>query len=137
MTLTVGALFERMKDVLQLEQLGSADGMTREITTGEAQSPGLALAGWTGRFLHQRIQVIGETEVMFLNSQTAAERARVLDALFAFGIPCAFVTKGQELPTGLLEAAMRSGTTVFRSMVKTAEFYKRLNPFLENEFAPS
>jgi HPr kinase/phosphorylase len=37
----------------------------------------------------------------------------------------------------LLEAALRTGTTVFRSRVKTAEFYKRLNPFLENEFAPS
>lgn len=137
MTLTVGALYERMKDVLQLEQLGSPEGMTREITTGEAQSPGLALAGWTGRFLNQRIQVIGETEVMYLNSRPADERVNTLDRLFSFGIPCAFVTKGQELPSGLLEAALRTGTAVFRSSIKTAEFYKRLNPFLENEFAPS
>src|SRR5262249_18587580 len=45
MTLTVGALYKRMKDALQLEQLGAPEGMQREITAGEAQSPGLALAG--------------------------------------------------------------------------------------------
>ena len=137
MTLTVGALFERMKDPLQLEQLGAPEGLAREITTGEAQSPGLALTGWTGRFLHQRIQVIGETEVMFLNAYSVKERERVLEHVFSHGIPCAFVTKGQDLPSGLLEAATRSGTALFRSRLKTAEFYKRLNPFLESEFAPT
>lgn len=137
MTLTVGRLFERMKGPLKLEQLGSPDGLAREITTGEAQSPGLALAGWTGRFLHQRIQVIGETEVMYLESRPAEERKRVLDALFAHRIPCAFITKALTPPGGLIEAATATGTTVFRSSVKTAEFYKRLNPFLENEFAPA
>jgi HPr kinase/phosphorylase len=137
MTLTVGALYERMRERLELEMMGSADGLRREITTGEAQSPGLALAGWTGRFLHQRVQVIGETEVMFLNSRPDAERRAVLDALFAFEIPCAFITKGQTPPDGLIDAATRHGIAVFCSRVKTAEFYKRLNPFLENEFAPT
>jgi HPr kinase/phosphorylase len=136
-TLTVGSFFERMREPLQLEQLGSPDGMSREITTGEAQSPGLALTGWTGRFLHQRMQVIGETEVMFLNALATEERHRVLHHVFSHILPCAFVTKGQDLPDGLLEAATRSGTTIFRTTLKTAEFYKKLNPFLENEFAPT
>jgi len=134
---TVGALFEQMREPLQLEQVGSADGLSRELTTGEAQSPGLALAGWTGRFLHHRIQVIGETEVMFLNSRSDEERQLAIDAFFSFPIPCAFVTKGQELPVGLREAALRTGTALFRTQLKTAEFYKRLNPYLENEFAPT
>ncbi|HYV97925.1 MAG TPA: HPr(Ser) kinase/phosphatase [Gemmatimonadaceae bacterium] len=137
MTLTVGQLFERMEDTLQLEQIGSAEGLAREVTTGEAQSPGLALTGWTGRFLWQRIQVIGETEVMYLNSQPREERHRVLDHVFSHRIPCVFVMKSQDPPDGLLEAAMKTGTSVFRSKLKTAEFYKRLNPFLENEFAPT
>jgi HPr kinase/phosphorylase len=136
MTLTVGQLYERMKDTLLLEQIGSPEGLTREITTGEAQSPGLALTGWTGRFLFQRLQVIGETEVMFLNSRPSDERHRVLDHVFSHKIPCAFVMKAQEPPDGLIEAAMRTSTSVFRSKLKTAEFYKKLNPFLENEFAP-
>jgi HPr kinase/phosphorylase len=137
MALTVRQFFERMGPQLQLEMLGGQEGLAREITTGEAQSPGLALTGWTGRFLHQRMQVIGETEVMYLNSKPLDERRGVLDHLFSHQIPCVFVTKGQELPDGLLDAATQTGTTLFRTTLKTAEFYKQLNPFLENEFAPS
>lgn len=135
--LTVRALYERKRDVLQLEQVGSPEGFDREITTGEAQSPGLALTGWTGRFLHMRMQVVGETEVLYLNALRPEERHRVLEHLFSFELPCVFVTKGQELPDGLREAAMRTKTCVFRSRLKTAEFYRRLNPYLENEFAPT
>jgi HPr kinase/phosphorylase len=135
--LTVGQLVERLRDVLQLEVHGSPDGLTRAVTTGEAQSPGLVLAGFTGRFLHERLQVVGETEVRYLNSLAAAERARVLETFFAFPIPCVFVTKGQEFPDGFAPAATAAGVAVLRSSLKTAEFYKRLNPFLENEFAPT
>jgi HPr kinase/phosphorylase len=135
--LTVAALYERKRELLQLEAVGSPDGMWREITVGEAQSPGLALTGWTGRFLHHRIQVIGETEVMYLNALRSEERARVIEHLFSFPLPCVFVTKNQELPPGLAEVAVRTKTAMFRSKLKTAEFYRKLNPFLEYEFAPT
>jgi HPr kinase/phosphorylase len=35
------------------------------------------------------------------------------------------------------DAAVRAGVAILRSGVKTADFYKKLNPFLENEFAPA
>src|SRR5215475_14554407 len=114
MALTAGQLFERLRDALELEQIGSPDGMSRPITTGEAQSPGLALTGWTGRFLHQRVQVIGETECMFLNSMSREDRHRVLDHVFSHMLPCAFLTKGQDPPDGLVQAAMKTGTALFR-----------------------
>jgi len=135
--LTVAALYERKRELLQLENVGSPEGMSREITVGEAQSPGLALTGWTGRFLHHRLQVIGETEVMYLNALRPEERARVIEHLFSFPLPCVFVTKNQELPQGLVDAAMRTRTAMFRSRLKTAEFYRKLNPYLEYEFAPT
>ena len=137
MTLTVRALLDRMREPLQLEQIGSDAGLDHEITASEAQSPGLALAGWTGRFLHHRIQVVGETEVLFLNSRTADVRQKVIELLFSYPLPCVFITKNQTPPDGFLDAAKRTGTCVFRSKLKTAEFYKRLNPYLENEFAPT
>ena len=69
--LTVGALFERLKDDLELELLGSPDGLQRPIETDDASGPGLVLAGYTGRFVHQRLQVLGETEVSYLKSLAA------------------------------------------------------------------
>jgi HPr kinase/phosphorylase len=95
------------------------------------------LAGYTARFVGERVQVLGETEISYLQSLEPEERHRRLDEYFAFPIPCVFVTKAQDYPSGLVEAACRTGVTVIRSQLKTNEFYRRLKPFLEEEFAPS
>jgi HPr kinase/phosphorylase len=137
MPLTVATLVDQLRGHLQLEVHGAPDGLAREITTGEAQSPGLLLAGWDGRFLSQRLQVLGETEVLFLNSRSPEDRAHAIALLFGHGVPAVFVTKGQAFPEGLEDAARAAGIALLRTPLKTAEFYKKLNPVLENEFAPS
>jgi len=137
MTLTVGALLEQTRDLLELEQLGSADGLTREIPSSDASGPGMVLAGFTERFVHQRIQVLGETEVTYLRSLAPAERTRILTLLFHYPIPCVMVTKGLTLPDGVESAATAAGVTILRSRLKTFEFYRRITPFLEQAFAPT
>jgi HPr kinase/phosphorylase len=126
--LTIGAFVERTRDLLQLEVLGSPDGLAREVPAPDASGPGLVLAGYTGRFVHQRLQVLGETEVSYLKS---------LDTFFGYPIPCVMVTKGQELPEGFEAAATRAGVAILRSALKTQEFYHRIVPVLEDAFAPS
>ncbi len=135
--LTVGALFERLKDDLELELLGSPDGLQRPIETDDASGPGLVLAGYTGRFVHQRLQVLGETEVSYLKSLASADRRRILETFFAYPIPCVMITKGQELPEGMEDAARSAGLSILRSQLKTQDFYHRLHPFLEDTFAPT
>jgi HPr kinase/phosphorylase len=135
--LTVGRLFERMRDLLQLEQVTGAFGLDRPITSPEAHSPGLVLAGYTERFTGTRIQVLGETEVSYLFSLDEGVRRCNLARYFETPFPCVIVTKGQELPVGLEELAVRHGVPVLRSQLKTAEFYRRLKPFLEEAFAPT
>ena len=134
--LTVGRLFERMHELLQLEQVTGAFGLDRPITGAEAHSPGLVLAGYTERFTGTRIQILGETEVSYLHSLAADHRQRIFDQYFGFDFPCVIVTKGQELPGGLLDHAEAAGVPLLRTALKTAEFYRRLKPFLEDEFAP-
>lgn len=133
---TVKRLHEALRDRLQLELIGTERGLAREITSAEASSPGLVLAGYTERFVPNRVQVLGETEISYLASRTEAERHRVIDAFFAFAVPVVFVTKAQELPSGLAAAAERAGVSLLRSPLKTNEFYRRLKPWLEEEFAP-
>jgi len=137
MSLTVGALLEQTRDLLELEQLGSADGLGREIPSSDASGPGMVLAGFTERFVHQRIQVLGETEVTYLRSLAPDERARILTLLFSYPIPCVMVTKGLALPDGVESAATAAGVTILRSRLKTLEFYRRITPFLEQAFAPT
>ena len=136
-SITVGDMVERLRGALQLEVLAENGGMAREVTTAESASPGLVLAGFVGRFLHQRVQVMGETEVSYLGTLSVPERARVLAQFFSYPLPVVFITKGLTPPDGLLDAARTGGVPIIRSAMKTSEFYKRLNPFLESEFAPS
>jgi HPr kinase/phosphorylase len=83
-----------------------------------------------------RVQVLGETEISFLASREQHVRHQLVNAFFSFAVPVLFVTKGQELPSGLLDAANRAGVAILRSPLKTNEFYRRLKPWLEDEFAP-
>jgi HPr kinase/phosphorylase len=135
--LTVGTLYERLKESLELELLGSADGLARPVETDDASGPGLVLAGYTGRFVHQRLQVLGETEVSYLASLPKDVRAKNLATYFSYAIPSVMVTKGQDLPEGMAEAAQKAGIAILRSPLQPQEFYHRLAPFLEDAFAPS
>jgi HPr kinase/phosphorylase len=95
------------------------------------------LAGYTGRFVHQRVQVLGETEITYLRTLDDDTRRRNLHTYFSYPIPCVMVTKGQSLPDGMEEEARRAGVAILVSGLKTQEFYRLITPFLENEFSPA
>ncbi|MDZ4862114.1 MAG: HPr(Ser) kinase/phosphatase [Gemmatimonadota bacterium] len=136
MTLTIRDLLSRKGDPLQLEPLTGELGLDRPIPDPEVASPGLALAGYTSRFMPRRLHVLGETEISYLNALEPAERKSRLEQFFAFELPCVFVTKGQDVPQELLDLARLRGIPLVRSRLKTAEFYRRIKPVVEEAFAP-
>jgi HPr kinase/phosphorylase len=134
--LTVDELLRSKRETLALELLTDERGLSREIHTPDISSPGLVLTGYTERFPADRMQVLGETEVAFLESLDEDRRRRSLEDFLAFDIPVVFITKGQAAPPPLLELANERGMPVVRTALKTAEFYTRIKPFLEERFAP-
>ena len=134
--LTVGALVARLQRGLPLEQIG-AGGLDRPVTSVDVSGPGLVLAGYIDRFPAQRLQAFGETEIAYLASLTRDERERILRMFFGFDLPCVFVTKGQELPEGFADIASDRGVPIFRTPLKTGEFYRRIKPILDDLFAPT
>ncbi|HET9728695.1 MAG TPA: HPr(Ser) kinase/phosphatase [Gemmatimonadaceae bacterium] len=135
--LTVGRLIERMRDALELEHNPATDGLDRLIESPNVSSPGLVLAGYVDRFPSRRLQVLGETEITYLKSLDPEVRRQHLATFFSFPIPCLFVTKGQQPGPDLLELAAAAGVAVICSRLKTNEFYSRIKPWLEEEFAPT
>ena len=134
-TLTVERLMERIGDRLQLTHAEGTGGLDREIESPHVSSPGLALAGYTERFASHRLQILGETEVTYLKSLSEDNRRRILKDFFKFPIPCIFLTKGLKPPPGMAEEAKFAGVAVLISGLKTNEFYNRIKPWLEEEFA--
>jgi len=135
--LTVRELFEAKQQSLGLELLTDPQNLERTIDGPAISSPGLVLAGYTERFPHGRIQVLGETEVSYLRSLPPDRLQAALEAFFALDLPAVFITKGLEVPPLLVELARQRGIPVIRSRLKTGEFYRRMQAFLEDHFAPS
>ena len=132
---TVGNFLSSFGESLSLTDIGGGVGLDTVIPNSDISSPGLALAGYVDRFVAERLQVLGETEITYLVSIAASERSRILSRFFTFAIPAVIVTKNQEPPEGLLEEAGRAGIPLLRTTLKTAEFYRRIKPVLEGEFA--
>jgi HPr kinase/phosphorylase len=135
--LTVGRMLERMEKILQLEHVAATNGLDREIRSPNISSPGLVLAGYVGRFPAQRLQVLGETEMTYLASLDAEQRNRHLATFFSFPLPCVFITKSQKPERDMIELATQAGIGLICSALKTNEFYNRIKPWLEEEFAPT
>ena len=115
------------------------NGLERTIENPNASSPGLVLAGYIARFPAQRLQVLGETEITYL--QVAGPRRCAganLEMFFSFPIPCVFITKGQEPGPDLVElaASARASRSSGRSSRPTSST-TRIKPWLEEEFAPT
>ncbi len=123
-------------DTLQLEPLTGDLGLDALIPDADIASPGLVLAGYVDRFIPDRLHVLGETEITYLQSLDEATRRRALEGFFQYDLPVVFITKGLEPPPPLLELARARLVPVLRTRLKTAEFYRRIKPLVEDAFAP-
>ncbi|MGH7524421.1 MAG: HPr(Ser) kinase/phosphatase, partial [Gemmatimonadales bacterium] len=121
---------------LELEALTGELGLDGLVPHADIASPGLALAGYLGRFTPDRLHVLGETEITYLASLDAATRRASLEGFFRYDLPVVFITKKLDPPEPLLELALRRQIPVLRTALKTAEFYQRIKPIIEDAFAP-
>jgi HPr kinase/phosphorylase len=135
--LTVEALYEDKRQSLALELLNDVD-LDRPIEDPSLSSPGLVLSGYDGRVVPGRLQIMGETEVAFLRSRSNhSELEAALDRLFSIHMPAVVVTKNLDVASEFLDAALRHGVPVLRTSLKTGDFYRRIQPYLEGMFAPT
>jgi len=66
--LTAARLYEDQREELQLEVLTESLASKREITVSDINRPGMALMGFVENFLPERIQIIAQTEVSYLDT---------------------------------------------------------------------
>lgn len=135
--LTVEDLFQTKSESLRLELLTDPGTLRRVIEGPSISSPGLVLAGYTERFPRGRLQVLGETEISFLRSLSPDALEGALTSFFSLDMPAVIVTKGLEIPALAVELANKHSVPVIRSRLKTGEFFRRIQPYLEEQFAPT
>jgi HPr kinase/phosphorylase len=135
-TVTVEELLREKSQYLQLELLTEGCDLRRPIGSATISSPGLVLAGYSDRYPRGRLQVLGETEIGYLRSLEVEERRTALERFLQLPLSAVVVTKNQQIPVPTLEVARTYGVPLLRSRLKTGEFYRRIQPWLDQCFAP-
>jgi len=136
--ISVEKLYDARKHDLELTRLtGDEAGLSKEVQSAELHRPGLALTGFFERFTYRRVQVLGETEMAYLNRLPRERLLEVADTLFKFDVPMVIISKGITPPMDFLRSADEHKTSVFSSRLSTAELSSRLSAYLDQVFAPS
>jgi HPr kinase/phosphorylase len=135
--LTIEDLLRNKQEVLQLQLLTPDSDLGRAVQAPTVSSPGLVLAGFTSRFPAGRLQVLGETELSFMHSLGEEALTRAVEEFLALDPPALIITNHLEPPPVLLQLAADRRIPVLQSTLKTSELYRRLQPYLEERFAPT
>ena len=121
---------------LKLELIAGGAGLDREIVFHRIQKPGLAMTGYVDFVRGGRVQVLGESEIKFIESRSSNERREVLSRLCSLPIPCIAVTKALEIPTELIEVCEKNDLPLVRSSLLSSVFIDRLTLYLDSHLAP-
>jgi len=135
-SLTVGQFFRANFERFKLKTLNGEPGFDNDITDKNLHRPGLALAGYVDLFTYSRVQIIGNTEVNYLNSLTPDQRHKAFSTLLEFKIPCIVLTDGNTLEPDLLEEAASKAIPIFGTAFETTKISYFIADFLDDQFAP-
>ncbi len=129
-------LFDNLKDALKLKLSTPALSLSRKIKSSEIHRPGLALAGYLDYFSYDRVQILGRTEVSYINKQKSGKFEEILKRFFGYKMPCIVCAKNQTLSPVFLEYALRYKVPVFRSPLKTTTLISKITQYIDEELAP-
>ena len=107
-----------------------------KVYTAEVYRPGIMLAGYYQYFDRTRIQIIGLTELSYLNELDPEIRRTHLEKLFSFQPPAVILTRGFEPLPEMMEFAQKYGVPLLQSAEMTSPLMSSLIQALSTELAP-
>lgn len=120
---------------LRLKLVGGAKGLGKKIRVSQVQKLGLACAGYT-RFVQPfRVQVLGNTELSYLQTLSLEKREEIIKNICSLRIACFIVTKNLEVPPLLIEESEKRRIPLFQTELSTSELIQRITKFLEDKLA--
>lgn len=122
--------------IIHMPESAGDNGKKRKVCTTDVNRPGLPLLGFFDHFDVNRIQILGNVEMSFLDEKTSEERIEIFDNLFSRQIPAIVITRNLPIPTELVDSAKRYDIPVLASNRPTSRFMSSLINFLNLQLAP-
>jgi HPr kinase/phosphorylase len=135
--LTVENLFQNQGEELKLNWVAGREGAGRLLEPITAKYPGMALVGHLN-FVHpNRVQVLGDGEIEYLQRQDKTERARSVKALFsADRTATVIVASGKRVPADFASAADQHKRALFSTSLPSPVVIDHLQYYLARALAP-
>jgi HPr kinase/phosphorylase len=135
--LVVQELEQSRGSYLGLTLMSGRKGLQKKITHSQVQKMGLALTGFI-RFVNpDRLQVIGNTEMVYFRSLSSDQQGEVIRQICGLDLSCLVITRNLEIPELLLQEADQKGIPLFRTHLRSLDFIERITKLLEEGLAPT
>ena len=136
-SITIQTLLEEQETGLGLELIAGEQGLTKQITVPRIQKPGLALAGYLHNLHPDRIQILGSTELSYLDQLSDISLSKSIQAICNLDISCFIITKGQKPPPILVKEAEKRGISLLRTAHQSSVFISQITKLLEERLLPT
>jgi HPr kinase/phosphorylase len=131
----VAEIIESTASELQLEVIAGRVGFSRAVNTPRIQKPGLALTGYVDFLQKNRVQILGSTELTYLDRLDDEARVRACAGFVGVEMAMIACTKGMAVAGALVDACERTGTPLLTTPQTTDVFIARIEAWLEDRLA--
>jgi len=128
--------YYQFKDELSLALRTPESSLCTEIIEANLHRPGLALAGFTGVYSYQRVQIVGTTEWSYLESVGADKRKEIFARLQDYRSPLWVLTHNAGLHEELMQMCLSQNVPIITTSRETLDFCTEVQDILEDWFAP-
>ncbi len=106
------------------------------ISSADINRPGLQLAGFFDYFDNQRVQIIGKSEMAYLNQLTPEQEEQTMERYLAAKPVAVILTRGNQPSAITLEKARKYAIPFLTTSATTTSFAASLTAYLNIELAP-
>ena len=127
---------KQFAEALKLKVIHPQAQNSMDIGVADLCRPGLQFAGYFDIFANERPQVIGKTEMAYLESLPEDVRSARLQRYFSYPMPCIVIARDMECPQMLLDQAKRHDVPVYGTEDETSVFTGKAIAYLDEALAP-
>jgi len=131
----VQELLQNRENFLDLILVSGKSGLRKRITHSQVQKMGLALTGFTRFVNSERLQIIGNTEMVYLNTLSPDPQGEVIREICELDLACLVVTRNLKIPELLVRETEEKGIPLLRTGLRSVDFIERITKFLEEKLA--
>lgn len=118
---------------LRLEVIAGRSGLDNEIASPKVQKPGLAMAGFVDHLHGDRVQVLGNTEMFYLDTLSEEAKLSAINNLFSLDVCCFVITFNLDVPEEIIKIAESRSIPLLRTNLSTDRLTTRLINLLESQ----